>query len=436
MRNIPLDPTQHPVLLFAALLSLLVALISTRALPAKIRTASRSSIHWMNAATLPLVAIIYALAYSKITLCEYQETFLKAALAGALVALLTFVAHLVLRRNLGVRNYANAAILVTFFVLRIGVISALIASVGYLQLSTSTEETYRAFGIKLKIEQGGMLVSPPEIVRLQSNQPLTVVGEVRECKNTSVKWTHEPKLGRFNTTDQGIAVYIAPTLIAETTGLALLAHSPLHLDAAKIQVQLLGTPNTVVRHSTKDSRHPDTLYDFIVISSTESWLFGDSVNVTATSAATKEAVDACSVIKQLQADALLENYQAIIAIGTASRQGSDTEERTRARERANKLATCLGDSLSKLDRNKLPRIYTLNLGRFQSSANASPESTAQERRAIIMGLITGKRSESEVLRGFDLKALSNASGDPFVKLLAENYLAQKLESWQVAPGDG
>jgi hypothetical protein len=429
MQSIPLDPTQHPVLLFAALIVSLVALISTRALPTKIRTAYRPSIHWMNAVTLAIIAIIYALAYSKINLCEYQHSFLKAAVGGALVALLTFVAHLLLRKKQAARNIPSTAILLSFFVLRVGVISALIAAVGYLQLSTYIEDTYRAFGIKLQVEQGGILVNAPSLVRLQSNQPLTVVGEVRECKNTSVKWTHEPKLGRFNTTEQGIAVYIAPDTIKETTGLALQAESPLHLDAAKIQVQLLRTPNTVSRYSSTDPKYPDTLYDFIVLSNTESWLFGDFANIAPNSTKNRDAIDACRVIKQLQTDALLENYQAVIAIGTASRQGSDAEERIRAKERATKLATCIGDSLWKLNSKRMPKIYTLNLGRFQSSAKSSPESTAQERRAIVMGLISGKRTESEVLRDFDISVIGGTSGDPFIRALSENYVAQKLEAW-------
>jgi hypothetical protein len=431
MLNSTVDISQNPILLFATLLSALIALVSIKAIPYEIRRRNVAATFWMHGASLPILGLIYAWTFSKILVCDYQSKFLTHATAFTLTAVTAFVVFLIIKRVLKMSPGIDILFLVTFYIFRIAVVAAIVFAACYLQIASTSEAAYKLFGIQLKILVGGETITAPPVYRLLSEQRLTVKGRVNECRNADVTWTHEPSIGTLTDRGNGLGLYIAPEVVKNTEPLTLVARPKFHNDKGTIVVELVETPTEVKRYTWLDPDFDDELFDFVVISNTESWGLGDTEKLGEKVGKANEKIEACSVIKRFHAKNLLENYQAIIAIGTASREGTtDAEERQRAADRAKLLAKCLSDVLLGSPHENKPKIYTLNLGRFNATTPVGRSGTARERRAILIGVMTGKRNQSDVLKQFSLGRMRDKGAEPFIKFLADNYSSGSLEIWE------
>ena len=112
-------------------------------------------------------------------------------------------------------------------------------------------------------------------------------------------------------------------------------------------------------------------------------------------------------------DLLLEQhggrYKDLIAVGTASCEGSDGPEIERAESRAHQMILWLREALDRIGDREERHLYRLNLGRYRSCAGSQPGWTEDQRRVILVA-VKERRGDMDltVLR----QALQNELDDP------------------------
>jgi hypothetical protein len=98
--------------------------------------------------------------------------------------------------------------------------------------------------------------------------------------------------------------------------------------------------------------------------------------------------------------ARFQGLKAAIAVGVASHEGSDADEDRRATERADQLVVWLRNAIA----NPIP-LWSVNLGRRQTSAEPGPCSdTGEERPVIALGVVASEQDfdlESGVRNAFE-----------------------------------
>jgi hypothetical protein len=421
------DALRNPTLALAATGALLITLVSRLALPEKVRKDRRASIYWIDRVSVPLVIAAYVSALAHIENCESIDLLFKAGAAASIVALITLVAHLGTYRFSAVRDSWATFNLSNFFIFRLSVAVALIALAAYSENTKTDQAKYIAAGVKLFLLEGGDSVPAPKSLRMFSGQNKSFRAETLECKSRSVQWTLDPLIGDLVRGGGQSATYHAPQRITERATTDLTVTSPIHKDSQTLILELQPTPDGIKRISIPDKNNPDTLFDIVVLSKADAWKFGDSKNVGPIVDPNSETVDACAIVNRISKEGLFNNYQAIVAVGTASRKGSDEEERVRAEKRANKLAGCVNGAISNNTLKRIPTIHVLNLGRYQSDLSL-PDSP-EERRAILIGVMSGKRNASTVMRDFSLQTLTTFSDDSLLSDLSTKYLALPVRAW-------
>lgn len=167
--------------------------------------------------------------------------------------------------------------------------------------------------------------------------------------------------------------------------------------------------------TARDSQNGEATYVFHLVTNAfgQSWCYGDETTVC-------REKEIAHFRKVLQPNTDLSiffqnaNY-GIIAIGTASKEGQDTNETYRAGLRADRLRQAILQSQFKFGKTSLlRRVFTLNLGKFVGDSNpdfcGEPESGADRRpgqqtrcqRAVILIAIADERVELKEGEKIDL----------------------------------
>jgi len=84
----------------------------------------------------------------------------------------------------------------------------------------------------------------------------------------------------------------------------------------------------------------------------------------------------------------MRQMEAVICVGTASMEGIERREETRAKRRAARLAEAVRTQLTQAEVD----VYLLNLGQFKGNsrrASGTGKETKDQRRVIIIGVVTG-----------------------------------------------
>jgi hypothetical protein len=144
-------------------------------------------------------------------------------------------------------------------------------------------------------------------------------------------------------------------------------------------------------------RAPAGGVDLFVLSQEKRWELGKAKVVDADG----EPVEDMRSRLKLLLWQLKMGYGDLVAVGTASCEGSLSRESSRAGRRSEHLVEWLREALAELD-DVVPRqIYRLNLGQFRDCRGLSPDQTDKQRRVIVLAF----RNKEH---GLDLDALREA----------------------------
>ncbi len=129
-------------------------------------------------------------------------------------------------------------------------------------------------------------------------------------------------------------------------------------------------------------KEPAGDFDLFVLSQEKRWQLGLAKVVDADG----EEVEDMRAKLGLLLSQLQMNYGDLIAVGTASCEGSLRREGSRAENRSEKLVEWLREALVDLDDAKPRQIYRLSLGRFRVCHGLSPEETDKQRRVVVLAI--------------------------------------------------
>ena len=123
-------------------------------------------------------------------------------------------------------------------------------------------------------------------------------------------------------------------------------------------------------------------FTLFVLSQEKRWKLGTVDVVDASGDKLEDMEDKLEVLLWQQG----MRYGDLVAVGTASCQGSLSQEQSRANRRSFRLVDWLREALATAGDAEPRKIYRLNLGRFRDCHGLSPEETDEQRRVIILAI--------------------------------------------------
>ncbi len=421
--------------IFSALFGSVIFLfaLTWKASPFVIPTNQKGLRIFFNAIPVLIVSCILVVLYVWLSRCSNQ---LALTLIGA--GSLIFCIGFMLLHWRSIRLKRTSPILLT-------VIGIIWASAGPISICTFTtlllvrnqsEDAYQNTPLKLEyVYEGAYHVVTSPIYRFSETpiRPVHFKASMRECDAHDPRMDWIPKVGVLTG-----ASYMPPPKIDEEQSVIISAIAPCHGDVKKAQIILMPDPKGVQRKQIKgtDKAGESALFDFVILSNTSSWVFENDEYLAVTTNAARTQMHVCTSIRALQDAKLFFAYDQIIALGTASSEGSAEEEATRANNRGHTIAKWINASLKGSGQKKL--VYSINLGQFRSNSSeikaVTPDQTTHERPVVLVGVIGGSKSNlNEAFKN----ALETAQNSPYytgyLQFIANNYRAASLESYSALP---
>lgn len=193
-------------------------------------------------------------------------------------------------------------------------------------------------------------------------------------------------LGLFKS-NAGVAVLVASTGAAATYGAIEIKRNvidPLKLDTAAIapQAEVRQTRNsTVFAIEGKDKAGRRGAFDVVVLNKSFLWVRGSADDLEKDGKTIPRAELAAAVLDE-EVKGALADAKEVIAIGTASQEGSATEEVARAERRARQAASLISGAVAE----GIP-VWTLNLGQYRDPcANCETGGTSWQRPFIVVAV--------------------------------------------------
>lgn len=226
-------------------------------------------------------------------------------------------------------------------------------------------------------------------IYLTANLPVHLNARVQECRDNTVDWTIYPQIGSILN-----GTYTAPNQIDRQQQITLTATSHWYLDKKSATVILLPDAADIKRQQYigEDEQKRQALFDVIVISSNDAWVFGSDAFIKNKSDSDRRLVKqtpVCRPVLALAQSHSFDPYVDVVAIGTASREGTRVEEDDRADRRGKRLAEWVNLALRNTAHPK--NVYAMNLGQYQPKQEdrrpVTRTQTAQERPVVLIGIV-------------------------------------------------
>jgi hypothetical protein len=298
------------------------------------------------------------------------------------------------------------------------------------------EATYKKNPLALWQIVEGQKRSPKDAIYLTAGLPVHFRAEMDECHNTTPELILSPAVGRLTN-----GTYHAPPVIEEEQQITIMAKSIEHQETKTATIILLPDPPNIERaqYTGKDKRDREALFDFIIISRNDSWVFGSEeflvrnrLDTSKEPQRTPQGTPACEPIIELAGSDAFDPYVDVIAIGTASREGTDAEETDRAGRRSRRIAEWVNMALR--NSNSPKNVYTMNLGQYHPGVGEGKAltkyETARERPVVIIGVVRkGEIDLREAMRS----VLEQHQENDFFKFLATHYPGREINLYPNLP---
>jgi len=298
------------------------------------------------------------------------------------------------------------------------------------------DEAYKKTPLTLWHIVGGHRYKPKDAIYLPAGLPAHFQGEMDECHNNVPEMSIAPEIGRLTN-----GTYFGPKVIKEEQQITITVRSKKYHDTQTATIILLPDSPDIRRsqYPGEDNKKRKAIFDFIIISKNDSWVYDkddfverDRLNSTERIPGPLHRIPVCQPILALAGSHAFDPYVDVISIGTASREGKQTEEEGRAGRRSKKIAEWVNLALRNVGRSK--HVYTMNLGQYLPRSGEgkilTPDDTAQERPVVLIGVVRDGEIDLE-------EALSNVfeqnKGNSFFNFLASHYPGRKIKLYDELP---
>jgi hypothetical protein len=250
----------------------------------------------------------------------------------------------------------------------------------------------------------------------------------RECDPT-ITWTIDAP----SDSDQSSAgevsktgIYTAPHRIDRDLDVFVIA-TPEHVrESKRVKIQLRPHPDSSVLQQSEGVDEKGNSAEFFVeiLNQAHSWTFGDTTIADGT--------DGASLAAQMAASGILDGYEDIICVGSASHEyATETEEECRAATRADLLAHWILAAV----KPKHARIHALTIGRYDDNKHLTPSETANERRVVIVG-VQGAGRTLDIISALRDAFRRKRSKEPLLGIFLDKYPMRNWRLWRVPNDSG
>ncbi len=384
---------------------------------------------WLRSVPVFATAVIIGILITWFTDCSYLRLLTTVAIASFFLCAVLMVTHHHLLQRVPESSTVLIVICFGWSILGTLMVSSIATA---LIAKQNMDEAYRLNPLVLSQVIDREKRKPEDVIHLTANLPAHFQTEMDDCHESRAELSISPVIGRLS----GMTYY-APDTIREEQQVTVIAKSPWHHDTRIATIILLPDSPNIDRtqYSGEDRKKRQALFDFIIISKSNSWVFrsDDLVEKNRLGANgdlnPSQKVPVCIPILELAESRQFDPYVYVITIGTASREGKQREEENRADRRGKKIAEWVNAGLRSKSKSK--QVYTMNLGQYQTqpgeATNLSPNDTAQERPVVLIGVIpNGEIDLTEALQN----VFDRHQDNPFFRFLATHYPGREIVSYQ------
>ena len=139
----------------------------------------------------------------------------------------------------------------------------------------------------------------------------------------------------------------------------------------------------------------------------------------------------CRPVLALAESHAFDQYDDVIAVGTASREGEEIEEAERAGNRSRRLAEWVNLALRNTGRST--NVYAMNFGQYRIQPDDRPlsrDETSKERPVVLIGVV--RRGSVDIASAVQ-EVLANNQSDPIFQFLASRYPQREIERYTALP---
>lgn len=412
-----------------------------------ISTWSKSPIHlplaagsfgrWLRGGPFLATAAFIVILYVWFTDCSYILLLTWLMGLSALFCLVFLIWHYYLLK--GKKTQSRASVLLVIVCFGWSISGPLVISAGATLLIAwnQSEEAYRNNPLALYQLVGGEKRKAPDIIYLTANLPAHFRAEMDECHDRSPDISFSPNLGELTG-----GTYKAPSIIKDEQTVTLSASSKIYHDTQSVSIILLPDIPNIKRNQYpgEDQKNRKAIFDFIIISKNDSWVYkSDSLveknrlNPSERSEKPYVQTPVCNPILNLSKSRQFDAYVDIICIGTASREGTQTEETERANKRGEQIAKWVNEGLRKTGRTK--NVYTMNLGKYMPQVGEdnllTKDETAQERPVILIGVV--REGEIDLTDAINNMFNQYRKENDFLRFLAIHYPRREINLFNKLP---
>lgn len=408
--------------LVAGAVAVLVATWSNS--PVRLPLPAGKHTHWLNgAAVLGTAAVIGILSTWYM---DCSQLRLLTIVMG--IAVLLCIALLVLHYHL-LKKLPNADTLIIVICLGWSISGTVtVSALATMKVAKNRmDAAYNKNPLVLWENFGGQKRKLPSTIFVPAGLQAHFLAEMDDC-HSDAEWSLKPPIGEVLN-----GTYHAPTTVTREQQITVTAKSSHHDDTKSATVMLQPDSPGITRrqYPTHDKQGRPAVIDLIIISKSNAWVYMSEEHVerlsedgVSTDDSTKTR--ACKPILDLAGSDAFDRYADVIAVGTASREGSEDEEAGRAAERSKRIAEWV--NLALRNRGLTKHVYTMNLGQYKARDRRAltPRETARERPLVLIGVVRAGEIDLETtLR----QVIDQHQNDEFFKFLTTYYPRRDVQPY-------
>jgi hypothetical protein len=387
---------------------------------------------WLRVIPVLAASVIIGILSTWFTDCSYLSLLFVLSLIAFILCVGLMVTH---HHILQKMPDANTLLVIVCFGWSILGILCVSSTATMIIAKQQMEDTYKKNPLTLWQIVGRHKQKPEDAIYLTAGLPAHFKAEMDECHNTTPEMSLFPSIGQLIN-----GSYTAPKSIEKQQQVTIRAQSLTHHDTQDATIILLPDPPNIkrVQYPGKDSQNREAVFDFIIISKNDSWVYGSEELVEKNRLDTSEELrntaqrtPVCKPIMELAGSHAFEPYVDVISIGTASREGTEAEETNRAGRRSQRIAEWV--NLALRDTGLLKNVYTMNLGQYHPGTDdkaLTKYDTAPERPVILIGIVReGDINLEEALRN----VFEQHQENEFFKFLATHYPRREINLYSGFP---
>jgi hypothetical protein len=423
-----MEQDKEVIIALFALLGAIAAIFSEKS-PLRLPIKNIPIARWASGIASLLVAGCYLILKIWLIKCEYIDFVIGCGGVAILIALGLVIFHKKFLKKNPDGSDLLTLICMGWFVLGLTGFVSLVAAYSFdLEMKKHTLSWRAGAGINDPVH----IVHPPKVIPLYARQEWNFVPMQEQCTDLRQTLTLEPKDVAIH---NNVGKIVVLNKILYSRNVDVFANAKCHKAVHIARLNLVPDPDFVKREVFEwripgDLEGRSVLLDFVIISKDNTWVLGNACELEGKTNG-KPSGDVKAAVMKLNDTHLFDNYNSIVAIGTASHEGTDKKlEDSRAQDRSLALAYWVRDITKRKN-----GIYTLNLGQYQSTENTRENGNASrdERPAVLVGVSYKKGAygiaEQDLVEKAIAGVVRNNKGSEILDLLFSNYSLREVNEY-------